>query len=77
MNDVKILISSDCNYEKLVAEIYFKDKYIGLLNQDLGENNLLIEFPDNTVNENVVIRTIPYAIFEEALKEARHKLIEK
>ena len=44
MKKFSILLSSDCNYEKLVAEIYYDEKYVGLINQD-NPDNLLFELP--------------------------------
>ncbi|ASF45332.1 hypothetical protein [Methylovulum psychrotolerans] len=75
MNDkVRILLSSDSDYEKLVAEIYYEDKFIGLLNQDDGLDCMKIEFPDQNVQENLVLRKVDLAIFEKALKEAKRKI---
>jgi len=31
-DDIRILFSSDFNYEKLIVEIYFQEKYIALIN---------------------------------------------
>jgi hypothetical protein len=42
MNNFKILLSSDPNYEQVVAEIYYADKYVGLINQDDPQNLLFI-----------------------------------
>ena len=41
---IEILLSSDCDYEKLVAEIYYDGKFIALLNQDEGPEKLKYDF---------------------------------
>lgn len=76
MNDskIRILLSSDSDYEKLIAEIYYEDKFIALLNQDEGLDSMKIEFPDLNVKENLVLRKVDLEIFEEALKEAKRKI---
>jgi hypothetical protein len=78
MNDTKIsiLLSSDSDYEKLTAEIYYEDKFIALLNQDEGLDCMKIEFPGLNVQENLVLRKVDLAIFEKALKEAKRKIKE-
>ena len=39
----KITICSDVDYEELIAEIYYDEIYVGLLNQDRGPDQLEIE----------------------------------
>ena len=75
MNDIKIILSSDYRYEKLVAEIFYKNKFIALLNQDNGMENLVIEFPKNELNEQMILREIDINIFQEALDLAKKKLL--
>ncbi len=78
MNDskIKILLSSDSDYEKLTAEIYYEDKFIALLNQDDGLDCMKIEFPGPNVREDLVLRKVDLAIFEKALVEAKRKIKE-
>jgi hypothetical protein len=52
--DIEILISSDSDYEQIVIEMYYKDQYIGLLNQDNGINNIKIELIKQTVDLNIL-----------------------
>jgi hypothetical protein len=73
-SDIKIIFSSDSDYEELTAEIFYKDKFIALLNQDEGLDRLKIEFPGSNVVEDAVLRKIDLAIFEKALEEAKRKL---
>ncbi len=72
---ISIIISSDCNYEELVIEIYYNGKYIALLNQDNGLKDIVIEFPDGShVNKDAVVSSLPLDIFEQGLKMAKEKL---
>ena len=71
---VEILLSSDGDYEKLTAEIFYNGKFIALLNQDEGVNSLKIEFPGTDVEEDMVLRKIDLAIFERGLELAKQKI---
>ncbi len=73
----KILISSDPSYENLVAEIYYNEKFVALINQEQGENKLEIEFPDTRVDENFVERKMPLSFLTQAIEEAVRKLQNK
>ena len=72
----EILITSDSDYEKLTAEIYCEDKFVALLNQDNGLDNIIIEFPGNNVTEDAVLRKLELSIFEKAIAEAKSRLKE-
>ncbi|MFI3156661.1 MAG: hypothetical protein QX199_10940 [Methylococcaceae bacterium] len=72
--DIKIILSSDSDYEKLTAEIFCGEKFIALLNQDEGLDNLKIEFPGPDVQEDAILRKIDLATFEKALAEAKRKI---
>jgi len=76
MNDsgIKILLSSDSDYEELTAEIFYNGKFIALLNQDDGVENLRIEFPATNVEEDMVLRQIDLATFEKGLELAKKKV---
>ena len=73
-SDIEILLSSDCDYEELTAEIFFDGKFIALLNQDDGPENLKIEFPAPGVDETMVLRKIDLSILERALTLAKKKI---
>lgn len=64
----KILISSDCNYENLVAEIYFDDKFIALVTYD-EKWNFFVETSENNWN------ILSYDDFISSLEEAKIKLM--
>ena len=75
--DIKILLSSDFNYEKIVAEIYYKEKFVALINQDEGLDNLIIEFPDSTMEDNMIIRKLNFSVLEKGLILAKQALQEQ
>ena len=72
--DTEILITSDSDYEKLTAEIYYGGKFVALLNQDDGLDKIIIEFPEDNIIEDSVLRKLDLSIFEEAIIEAKLKL---
>lgn len=45
MNNLKMQICSDVDYENLIAEIYLEDKFIALISQENGIGNFMVEFP--------------------------------
>lgn len=69
-NQLKILVASDVDYEELIAEIYCDDKFIALLQQEDGKENLKIEFQPN-------LKPINFEWFQNALIEAKSTLLGK
>lgn len=67
-DSLKIIVSSDVDYESLIAEIYFDDILIALLQQENGINDIRIEFSSD-------INTINFDWFQIALNEAKKKLL--
>ena len=43
MKDFTIYLSSDLSYEKLVAEIQYKEETVAIINQDKGPSKLKLE----------------------------------
>lgn len=72
MSDFHVLLSSDPDYDKVVAEIYIGDKYVGLINQD-DPQNLRFEFPIEC-DQSVISPEIPITVFLQALQVALEKL---
>jgi hypothetical protein len=66
----KIIIASDVDYEKLIAEIYRNDEFIALLQQEDGVEDIKIEFSPNLTSLNL-------DWFQNALNEAKRKLLEQ
>ena len=70
----EILISSDGNYDHLVAEIYIDDKYIALVSYD-EDHNFFVETPTiNRSNEEIITHKVEYNTFIELLEEAKNSL---
>jgi hypothetical protein len=43
---LRIQIASDVDYNHLIAEIYYSDRFVALLSQENSPDKLAIEFPD-------------------------------
>lgn len=69
------LICSDTDYEKLVAEIYFDGKFVALISQENGAENLKLEFSEKVKNESAVTRIVDLSGFIQVLGLARDKLL--
>ncbi|WJY13385.1 hypothetical protein PCO82_12385 [Pectobacteriaceae bacterium CE90] len=67
-DQLKIIIASDIDYEKLIAEIYCNDEFIALLQQEDGINDIKVEFSSN-------INALDFDWLQNALNEARKKLL--
>ena len=75
-DNVKVVLSSDMGYEKLTAEIFIDEKFVALINQDKGFDNLRLEFPDSYADESSVLRTVSLDLFNTAIEMAVSKLKE-
>jgi hypothetical protein len=71
---IKIILSSDSDYEHLTAEMFYKGKFVALLNQDAAVGKMKIEFPAADALEGTVLRKIELSIFEEGINLAKDKL---
>nr|WP_279077815.1 hypothetical protein [Hafnia alvei] len=69
-DQLKIVIASDVDYEKLIAEIYRNDEFIALLQQEDGADNIKVEFSPDLVSLNL-------EWFQNALNKAKNKLLEQ
>jgi hypothetical protein len=72
----KIVLSSDCHYDNLVAEIYIDDKYIALVSYD-SKKEFFVETPANNLDEAVVCHKVPYEVFINLLHDAKKKLLKE
>lgn len=72
---LKIQICSDIDYNNLIAEIYFDEKFVALISQEDGVSNLKLEFPGLNQNEEAVIRKVDLDWFQEALLVAKKSLV--
>ena len=69
---IKLVVGGlvDDGYEELVVFIYIDDTYFGLLSQEKGVDNLIVEF-----FEKSKLKKIDYELFLEALIEAKKYLL--
>ena len=67
-DDIKIVFASTDTYRKLTIEVFYKGKFLVLINQDQGSKNLQLEFPDSSIDDDLVVRSVGMEIFEKALK---------
>ncbi len=71
---IEILLTSDCDYAELTVEIFYNGKFIALLNQDEGIENLKIEFPESGIDETKILRKLYLSILEKALNLAKNQI---
>jgi len=57
------LIASDTEHKEVFIEIYCNKKYVASINQELGIDNLEIEFPGTGLVESLIERKIPLTQF--------------
>jgi len=74
MKHFDFIIADDSKHEQVFIEIYHDGKYIALISQENGIDNLLIEFPGNDLNESEIIRTMPLNEFLNLIDQAVKKL---
>ena len=70
-----VLIASDLDYEQLVAEIYCDDKYVLLISQDNGSDNLSVVFPGIDFNQYAATRRVDLNWLRYALDQAECVLL--
>lgn len=75
MKNFEFVVASDVDYDKLIAEIYYNDKYVALINQDKGPDGITIEFPGPDQSLAAITRVVPLEEFVAALKHARNLLL--
>ncbi|HTK19612.1 MAG TPA: hypothetical protein VL442_08875 [Mucilaginibacter sp.] len=73
--DYDFIIASKDDYDQVFIEIYFQGKFVAMINQEKGIDNLEIEFPGDNVIETLVTRKIPLEEFLYLLKDAKIKLL--
>jgi hypothetical protein len=70
----EILIASDDEHERVVAEIYIDDKFVALVSQDQGIDQAVIEFPGTALDENQILRRVEVSDFRRAIDTATKRL---
>jgi len=74
---ISVLIASDSDYDRVIAEIYYGEKFVALISQDDGEDNLKVVFPDETAHKPAITRCVELDWLLRALDVARNVLLDK
>ena len=69
-----VTIASDTDHERLVAEINCDGRFVALISQDHGPDDLRLEFPANS-DPSVVCRSVGLDWFVDAVQKARKELV--
>ncbi len=72
-----IRIASPPEYERLVAEIYFGDRFVALVSEERGVGQFDLETPGLELIESSILRKVDLDGFLKAVEEARDCLSEK
>lgn len=72
-NRFRIDISSDLDYEDLIADIYFKDQILAIVSQEEGFQNMRIQIYSSPNDEFWDFR---FDEFEEIIQKAKKRLWE-
>jgi len=75
MSGFTTMIASDDDHDKIFAEIYFAEKFVALVSQEDGIDQLKVEFPGSDLDENMILREISMDGFLNALNKARNRLV--
>lgn len=70
----RVSIASDQEHEKVVAEVYFGDKFVLLVSKD--HETPIVELPGTALDESCVARMIPLEGLQDALIVAAQRLNE-
>jgi hypothetical protein len=72
---IRIDVCSDIEFEHLIAEIYIDGKFVSLISQEDGRDNLKIEFPKVGVSEDSTSEQFDLEQFMRAVQQAKERLI--
>jgi hypothetical protein len=64
MKTYQIIIGSPVDYEELIADIVINGKYIARVQQEEGNDKMLLEFFEEPIRERILIRDFICAIEE-------------
>jgi hypothetical protein len=70
MEKYKIIICSPPNYDNLVAEIFFEEKFVVLVSQEISKSNFELEFPGINLDESQILRKVDVGGFSQAITQA-------
>jgi hypothetical protein len=69
-----ITVASDDEHESVYAEIYCQGKFVALVSQEGGPEQMRIEFPHGDLNEAMIARSVAVEDFRQALTAAVERL---
>lgn len=70
----EVVLASPPEYEELTAEIFFDGKFVALVNQERGLDQLELEIPSRDTAEKYLARKVKLSGFLEAVKTAEDRL---
>ncbi len=73
-SSLTVTIASDTDYQQLVAEIYCDGKFVALISQDHGPDDLRLEFPTNS-DPSAVCSSVGLDWFLDAVQKAKEQLL--
>ena len=71
---IEILIASDDEHERCFAEIYVDGRFLANISDEDPENGPDIELPGVGLVEEVIIRSVPLAVFQRGIELALKRL---
>lgn len=72
----EIIIADDPDHDKVFAEIYRNNKFLALISQEDGQDQLKVELPGLGLDEGQVVREVLLVDFVAVLGQAARKLAE-
>lgn len=69
-NKISTLIASDENHDKIFIEIYVDNKFLAIVSQEDGIDNLVVEFPESNLDTNFILRTCRLSVLMDAIHTA-------
>jgi hypothetical protein len=70
-----VIIADDNDHEQVFAEIHCNHKFLALVSQEDGADNLKVELPGLGLDESQVVREVVLADFLAVLKQAAEKVV--
>ena len=70
-SDFRVDVCSDLEYEDLIADIYFQDKFVAMITQEKGFKNLEIEIYAPKGQEKWLFK---FSDFENVINHAKQRL---
>lgn len=72
----ELMLASPAEYDRLVAEIFHRGKFVALISQERGERQFDVELPGCDVDDSEVLRKVEVHGFVAAIELACRRLSE-